>query len=65
MATVQESVLRMEMADLEPQEEDVPKCVLFFKLLRYMKPFVQKDTFWEHLFFKKNKKKTTEALVLI
>jgi hypothetical protein len=45
------------MDDHESQEEDVPKCVLFFKLLRYMKPFVQKDTFWEHLFFKKTKKR--------
>jgi hypothetical protein len=31
VATVEESVLRMEMAVLESQEEDVPKRVLFFK----------------------------------
>ena len=31
VATVEESVLRMEMAGLESQEEDAPKCVLFFK----------------------------------
>ena len=31
MATVEESVLRTEMAGLESQEEDAPKRVLFFK----------------------------------
>ena len=31
VATVQESVLRMEMAGLEPQEEDAPKRILFYK----------------------------------
>jgi hypothetical protein len=31
VATVEESVLRMEMTVLESQEEDVPKRVLFFK----------------------------------
>ena len=31
VATVQESVLRTEMEVLEPQEEDVPKRILFYK----------------------------------
>jgi hypothetical protein len=31
VVTVEESVLRMEMADLESQEEDAPKRVLFYK----------------------------------
>ena len=31
VATIEEAVLRMEMAGLESQEEDTPKCVLFFK----------------------------------
>ena len=31
VATVEESVLRMEMTDLESQEEDAPKRDLFFK----------------------------------
>jgi hypothetical protein len=31
VATVEESVLRMEMTGLESQEEDAPKRVLFFK----------------------------------
>ncbi len=31
VATVEDSVLRTEMGDLESQEEDVPKCILFFK----------------------------------
>ena len=31
VATVEESVLKTEMADLESQEEDAPKCILFFK----------------------------------
>ncbi len=34
VATVEESVLRMEMAGLESQEEDTPKRALFFKLMR-------------------------------
>jgi hypothetical protein len=29
--TVEDSVLRTEMTDLESQEEDDPKCILFFK----------------------------------
>ncbi len=31
VATVEESVLKMEMSDLESQEEDAPKRILFFK----------------------------------
>ena len=31
VTTVEESVLKMEMAGLESQEEDAPKCILFFK----------------------------------
>ncbi len=31
VATVEESVLKMEMVDFESQEEDTPKCILFFK----------------------------------
>jgi hypothetical protein len=31
VATVEESVLKTEMAGLESQEEDDPKCILFFK----------------------------------
>jgi hypothetical protein len=30
VATVEDSVLRTEMVDLESQEEDAPKCILFF-----------------------------------
>jgi hypothetical protein len=31
VVTVEESVFRTEMAGLESQEEDTPKCVLFYK----------------------------------
>ena len=31
VATVEDSVLRTEMAGLESQEEDAPKSILFFK----------------------------------
>ncbi len=31
VTTVEDSVLRTEMSGLESQEEDVPKCILFFK----------------------------------
>jgi hypothetical protein len=31
VTTVEDSVLRTEMTDLETQEEDSPKCILFFK----------------------------------
>ena len=30
VATVEDSVLRTEMTDLESQEEDAPKSILFF-----------------------------------
>jgi hypothetical protein len=36
VATVEESVLRMEMAGLESQEEDVPKSVLFYKTMGWL-----------------------------
>ncbi len=36
VATVQESVLRTEMADLEPQEEDAPKRTLFYKPMSWL-----------------------------
>ena len=31
VATVEDSVLRMEMTGFESQEEDAPKCILFFR----------------------------------
>ena len=31
VATVKDSVLRTDMVGLESQEEDAPKCILFFK----------------------------------
>jgi hypothetical protein len=36
MATVEESVLRTEVAGLESQEEDAPKRVLFFKPMSWL-----------------------------
>jgi hypothetical protein len=36
VATVEESVLRMEMAGLESQEEDTPKRVLFYKPMNWL-----------------------------
>ncbi len=36
MATVEDSVLRMEMTDLDSQEEDAPKLVLFFKPISWL-----------------------------
>jgi hypothetical protein len=36
VATVEESVLRMEMAGLESQEEDAPRRVLFFKPMSWL-----------------------------
>jgi hypothetical protein len=33
VATVEESVLKMEMAGIESQEEDAPKRILFFKTM--------------------------------
>jgi hypothetical protein len=36
VATVEDSVLRMEMTDLDSQEEDAPKLVLFFKPISWL-----------------------------
>jgi hypothetical protein len=36
VATVEESVLEMEMTDLESQEEDAPKRILFFKPMSWL-----------------------------
>jgi hypothetical protein len=36
VATVKNSVLKTEMADLESQEEDAPKCILFFKPMSWL-----------------------------
>ncbi len=36
VATVEESVFRMEMTDLESQEEDAPKRVLFYKPMSWL-----------------------------
>jgi hypothetical protein len=36
VSTVEESVLKMEMADLESQEEDTPKRILFFKPMSWL-----------------------------
>ncbi len=36
VATVEESVLKMEMAALESQEEDAPKRLLFFKPMSWL-----------------------------
>ena len=36
VATVEESVLRMEMAGLESQEEDAPQRVLFYKPMAWL-----------------------------
>jgi hypothetical protein len=38
VATVEESVLRMEMSGLESQEEDTPSRVLFFKPMSWLGP---------------------------
>ncbi len=37
VTTVEDSVLRTEMAVLESQEEDAPKCVLFFKPMSWLR----------------------------
>ncbi len=34
--TVEESVLKTEMTDLESQEEDAPKRILFFKPMSWL-----------------------------
>jgi hypothetical protein len=36
VSTVEESVLKTEMTDLESQEEDVPKRILFFKPMSWL-----------------------------
>ena len=36
VATVEESVLKTEMGDLESQEEDTPKRLLFFKPMSWL-----------------------------
>ncbi len=36
VATVEDSVLRTEMAALESQEEDAPKRILFFKPMSWL-----------------------------
>ncbi len=36
VATVEESVLKMEMTGLESPEEDAPKCLLFFKPMSWL-----------------------------
>jgi hypothetical protein len=36
VATVEDSVLRTEMAGLESREEDAPKCILFFKPMSWL-----------------------------
>ncbi len=36
VATVEESVLKMEMAGIESQEEDAPKRILFFKTMSWL-----------------------------
>ncbi len=36
VATVEDSVLKMEIAGLESQEEDAPKCILFFKPMSWL-----------------------------
>jgi hypothetical protein len=36
VTTVEESVLKTEMTGLESQEEDAPKCILFFKPMSWL-----------------------------
>jgi hypothetical protein len=36
VATVEDSVLRTEIVGLESQEEDAPKCILFFKPMSWL-----------------------------
>ncbi len=38
-STVEESVLKTEMTGLESQEEDAPKCILFFKSMSWLGHF--------------------------
>ncbi len=48
VSTVEDSVLRTEMTDLESQEEDVPKGILFFKPMSWLGQirFHRKDETW-------------------
>jgi hypothetical protein len=46
VATVEESVLRMEMAGLESQEEDAPKRVLFYKPTGCLGQIRRRDESW-------------------
>jgi hypothetical protein len=36
VVTVEDSVLRTKMIGLESQEEDAPKCILFFKPMSWL-----------------------------
>jgi hypothetical protein len=36
VATVEDSVLHTEMTGLESQEEDAPKCILFYKPMSWL-----------------------------
>ena len=36
VTTVEKSVLKTEMTGLESQEEDAPKCILFFKPMSWL-----------------------------
>jgi hypothetical protein len=48
VATVEESVLKTEMADLESQEEDAPKRILFFKPMSWLGQISahRRDEYW-------------------
>jgi hypothetical protein len=48
VATVEESVLKTEMAGLESQEEDPPKCILFFKPMSWLRQIrsLRRDESW-------------------
>jgi hypothetical protein len=61
VATVEESVLRMEMAVLESQEEDAPRRVLFFKPMSWLgqiRPHRRDESWsaslWQTFFFHVN-----------
>ena len=47
VVTVEDSVLRTEMTGLESQEEEAPKCILFYKpmsLLGQIRPYRRDET---------------------
>jgi hypothetical protein len=48
VATVEDSVLRTEMTGLESQEEDDPKCILFFKPMSWLGQIMthRRDEVW-------------------